>query len=177
MPPSGESGNQKAKLSAAPNSFSLNGRLTVCARISTKPRLISSPSARARPGGGWLRDDPVSRPDVRCTRRLTAFRTPSIAGLGFGASAFCAIALANATDAVIFACVVSFIGPSPSWPASPPILRRDMQDCLHHGPYRFRASHWCGLLACEPRNHQRPAFLGSVGLGSGPKLIASSPVA
>jgi hypothetical protein len=33
-------------ISAAPNSFSLNGRLIVCARISTKPRVI----ARKPPG-------------------------------------------------------------------------------------------------------------------------------
>ena len=41
--------------------------------------LTSSPSARSRPGGGWLLDDPVSNPDVRSTRQLTALRTQSIA--------------------------------------------------------------------------------------------------
>src|ERR1700687_319637 len=43
--------------------------------------LTSSPSALARPSGGWLRNDLASRPDAQSTRRLTAFRTQSTAGL------------------------------------------------------------------------------------------------
>jgi hypothetical protein len=48
---------------------------------ASRKLIISSPSARSRPGGGWLRNDPVSHPDVRSTRRLTAFRTQSTADL------------------------------------------------------------------------------------------------
>src|ERR1700730_4181307 len=44
--------------------------------------ILLSPSARARPGGGWLRNDLVLRPAVRSTRQLTAFRTRSTVGLG-----------------------------------------------------------------------------------------------
>jgi hypothetical protein len=115
---------------------------------------------------------------VRSTRRLTAFRTPSIAGLDLERAPFVP-SLWLTQRMRFFARVVFFIGPSPSWPASPPILRRDMQDCLHHGPYRFRASHWCGLL---PANLGITSGLprvgeGLLGLGSGPQLIASSPVA
>src|ERR1700722_14545733 len=51
--------------------------------------LTFSPSARARPSGGWPRDDSVSRPDGRSIRRLTAFRTQSIAGLGWQLALLC----------------------------------------------------------------------------------------
>jgi hypothetical protein len=50
--------------------------------------LTFSPAARARPSGGWLRNDSVPRPDGRSIRRLTAFRTQSIAGLGWQLAPF-----------------------------------------------------------------------------------------
>jgi hypothetical protein len=46
MSPSAESGNWKAKPSAASDSFSLNGRLKVCAGISAKPCLPRAKVAR-----------------------------------------------------------------------------------------------------------------------------------
>src|ERR1017187_5941353 len=48
----------------------------------------SSPSARSRQAGGWLRKDLVSRPAERSTHQLTAFRTQSTAGLGWPQAPF-----------------------------------------------------------------------------------------